>query len=891
MNTPTMRQPQNRPVTLAKFLVACLLMLSFAIPYPLFAPLLHPVKAQTSSTGAGPTLRQQDGKVYGPPRKERPDTPHLLAASYYNAVGNLSATLMLSNQGPRPLTVQPTLFNLTGDRFDVPAITLEGNTVRSIDLREYISAGAQFQEGSLQVAYQGKPLEIGGVVQMVDQERSLIFDEELTEPATMFSSSRLEGVWWLPSRRCEVSLALSNITDSVLSVTTSVSGTVRGATEPEVLTLLPHETRVLNMRDFIEGKGGASAEKGRALPETGGISIEHSGQTGALLAHGMVQDARRGYSSVIEFSDPGHAKSSKLNGTGLRLGRVAGERLTSVVVARNVGDAPTVFTGRIPFTTSDGRMDAVSLPEVRLAPGEAKEVNLTQAVKGIRLVEDVTSAGLEFEYAGAPGSVVMAAQSVSKSGTHVFRVPLVDAAAQMSSTGTYPWSVDDESSTFVYVKNVTDRPQRYVLEVRFAGGGYSLGLKTIEAGQTMTLDVRALRDSQVPDERGQTIPLDVDQGQVHWSAREVEPLVLMGRAEQMNTAKGLSMTSACATYCINIFYAAWLTPGSVDLLVDDTHAFFAWQQDQDSYSTPGTPYMVSAQSWLADEDVTTHTSAGNVTALNAGDGFINGYWDAIIEDSGWYCYATLIAVSAVALIQVGPRITSISPSRGLVGNNIDVTINGSGFRSNSTVQVGGSGVSVSSYTVNSSTRITARFAVAANASGGNRSVTVRSGGRNSNSRNFFVQVPTSARVLGRGVFTGSGLLPNGCFAGQPYGFRVSVRYQVLDQDENDIDAVVPLRENLINFITDGQSSAPNQIGVSIVTGDLSQADGTFTDQPVGGCATGPFNISTFTQEVFSPVSSTVRPIFRTNSWRFSGRASCGNMTNGSDEVNVSVPCQ
>jgi hypothetical protein len=69
--------------------------------------------------------------------------------------------------------------------------------VRAINLRERVPANSAFEEGSLQVTYTGMGLELGGVVLMVDAELSLIFDEEFSEPAKDFQSSRLEGVWWL----------------------------------------------------------------------------------------------------------------------------------------------------------------------------------------------------------------------------------------------------------------------------------------------------------------------------------------------------------------------------------------------------------------------------------------------------------------------------------------------------------------------------------------------------------------------------------------------------------------------------------------------------------------------------------------------------------------------
>ena len=64
------------------------------------------------------------------------DKPHLLAASYYSVKDNLTATLMLNNKGPEPVEVKPTLFSITGERLEVPAVIVAGESFRNIDLRE-----------------------------------------------------------------------------------------------------------------------------------------------------------------------------------------------------------------------------------------------------------------------------------------------------------------------------------------------------------------------------------------------------------------------------------------------------------------------------------------------------------------------------------------------------------------------------------------------------------------------------------------------------------------------------------------------------------------------------------------------------------------------------------
>jgi hypothetical protein len=130
------------------------------------------------------------------------------------------------------------------------------------------------------------------------------------------------------------------------------------------------------------------------------------------------------------------------------------------------------------------------------------------------VLADVSAAGLEFEYSTVPGSVQMTALSVGASGNQLFRVPMWDVPAQRSGTGGYPWHIEGNSSTFVYLKNTTDQQQEYTFQMSYEGGVYTLGLKTIEPHQTIALDVRALRDGQVPDVYGTTIPLTAERGQI-----------------------------------------------------------------------------------------------------------------------------------------------------------------------------------------------------------------------------------------------------------------------------------------------------------------------------------------------------------------------------------------
>ncbi|MDQ3011413.1 MAG: hypothetical protein M3X11_12000 [Acidobacteriota bacterium] len=274
---------------------------------------------------------------------------HTLTATYYSVKENLKATLMLSNQGTSAMPIQISLFSYDGYQSDLPADTLQAHEVRAVDLGQHIRRGSNFEEGSLQIIYQGMPLELGGVVTLVNSARSLIFDEELTEPAKAFASARLEGVWWRPAGSTEVRLALTNTSNAQLSVSVATGKKDNGNSDATTMTLIAHETRVLSTEEHND------SNELELHGKAGGISIKHTGAPGSLTAYGFVQEPEKGFSNIIDFTDPQKVKTARLDGAGIRFETIANQPLSQVAVVRNVGTAPTTVQGRISYTLANGR--------------------------------------------------------------------------------------------------------------------------------------------------------------------------------------------------------------------------------------------------------------------------------------------------------------------------------------------------------------------------------------------------------------------------------------------------------------------------------------------------------------------------------------------------------
>jgi hypothetical protein len=224
----------------------------------------------------------------------------------------------------------------------------------------------------------------------------------------------------------------------------------------------------------------------------------------------------------------------------------------------------------------------------------------------------------------------------------------------------------------------------------------------------------------------------------------------------------------------------------------------------------------------------------------------------------------------------------------VIGSTGAIHLAGRGFGNNPVVNVSG-GITASVQSV-SDTLITVNFDIVVSATPGNHAVTVTTdggGGRTSNSINFFVQVPTALQLLSANLSSG---LPNGCTMSPPtIGTQLNIRYQVLDQSNQPIVALMPLREDLTMLTIIGvQNPNSDRIDVPVTSSGNTEASGTFTDNPVGTCGAPELlppavegSTATLRQRLFIRLGSTVFDV-RINNFSFSFRRDCGRMTNGLD---------
>jgi hypothetical protein len=504
------------------------------------------------------------------------------------------------------------------------------NTFIDLDLAALSrQAGDGFEQGSLRVTYYGHELEMGAQVLISDLERGLQFDEQLSY-ATGSKSKRREAIWWTPSERTRVVLVVTNISDEVITVRGQLRAGDDRRNDVELLTtvrLAPHELRALELGSSRAGRRGSG---------TRSLSIEYEGPSDALMARGFVQDERSGYSTPLLFTDPAVSKTMAYHGGGVRLDPVRGRDVEPVVLARNLGDVATNLGGRLVISTSDGQIADVAVPTTRLAPHETARIDMTEVWAQANAIRGRTGAGFEFEYSSAPGSVIMSASVVSYDRQDVFRIPLIDPETIRSSTGGYMWRADGTTFTTVYLKNITNETQKYLLQLSYTGGAYAPGLRTLEPGETAVIDLRHIRDAQIPDAMGRTIPREVTAGQVHWSAKGRERYAIIGRAEHTDEVHGVSASYACMNCCPDNLYESWTVDNPVVAPIGGPVDVFLTMRDVDCYETVLEPYSVGPWydvNWYLDN---TNIATGDVNATITGVSEGSTYLHARLTTEEWY---------------------------------------------------------------------------------------------------------------------------------------------------------------------------------------------------------------------------------------------------------------
>jgi hypothetical protein len=549
--------------------------------------------------------------------------PHTLVGGYYSLRNGLESKLLLNNKAPQPMEVQPTLYGRNGAILQLASITIDAKSSQFVNLRDWANIGGEgFQEGSVKLFHRGKDLALGTQIQITDESKSLIFESKLSELGK-FDSRHFESVWWIPNNDTDSIVVLTNTSEEFLTVTATLTRKPHVSGSPHTFYLLPHEIKVLNVReDFNQGNVFA---RSKVL----GLSLSHGGSSDSLLAWTMIRDDSKGYSNVATFSNPAKAESNQWHGAGLQLGSVGSDRLEPVVVLSNTTDSTVNVNVKVPYTRNNGTRSSVSVNNIRLRPREVYQVNM----QNVANLANIRTAGIEIDYTGEVGGVIASAQSVSESGNQVFRTLLWNPPTVKSAASLYPFYIEGTSSTKAYVKNAGFKDEYYISHLTWGiDGEYIIPIASIKKGETIEIDVKKLRDEQIPDEQGRTIPFSITKGQIHWSLHRSEATLeeakanrvpLVGQAMQIDTARGISYSYFCVNCCAfgGAFSYGTMLPGNLGFQHPNSYQYQIVENGQDCYGNRISDRNVTvlAYDWTSTStNVATVNGSGFVTSTGAG---------------------------------------------------------------------------------------------------------------------------------------------------------------------------------------------------------------------------------------------------------------------------------
>jgi hypothetical protein len=218
--------------------------------------------------------------------------------------------------------------------------------------------------------------------------------------------------------------------------------------------------------------------------------------------------------------------------------------------------------------------------------------------------------------------------------------------------GNNPWSLQGDYSSVLYVKNTETKPSSFVADIFYRGGYYMIGMETLEPGATTAIDIRKLRNEQIPDVNGHKLPVKTTAGQINWRTRSGEPK-LIGRVNTMSVSKGLANNMSCGICCscptdVSVF----LQPSSWIGSVGSTFSFTPWETDNTNCGSQTYTIFAADLAWSSsnpgvasvDQSAAVSCRAAGST-LVSGDGFFTNQVINPDIDPGtngcWFCNSSL----------------------------------------------------------------------------------------------------------------------------------------------------------------------------------------------------------------------------------------------------------
>jgi hypothetical protein len=769
--------------------------------------------------------------------------------------GNFEATLRITNVlEVSGITVTPVLFMADGTELELPVQTLAPSEVKLISINQAV-AGAEAKLGNHKSAYGTAALKfdwawassVSASVESVDKRRSLVFGYPLDAYKPHEAEvQEIQGLWWKQTQLTRPFVYITNVDPQPVKISFQAQGSKGWMGPMTHVQVCPRCTQRVEILGLANALPGDEADHG-------GFRLRFKAAPGAIIVAGGMEDAVVGYSATMPFTMIGHSHAPSKDRTLASVGLVVGNhhsmmgfnddlKFIPYAVVRNAADRSLSIRGQAHLSMMEMNGPTIPLQPVKLSPGESVRLPIADLLKASGFQDFSGTLDLSFDFEGQPQELQVATGSVDESQSYVLGVrPQLVTSSHLVRVPL--WRFEAGTDTMVSLWNPADSAENLLVEIKHETGVYSYRLH-LDGNSSGMFNISEVIQKQQPDDKGNRIPLTAKTGSLTITderGREY-PVNTLVTAVTFDPKAGTCGGDLCG-YCDD-FVDFWF--------IYDPFAFAkttGMQMESRVLDANGSNYsMTYSTSWHSgNNSILTIDSGGWSWGVNTGNITIDGF--VANTQHGSACYVTGFCdesnMYASASGTIIPRIDSVSVTKGLIGDSQAVTVTGVGFTTLPSINfTSGTGITVT-YSSVSDTQIQATFVVSQTASAGNHSFVVQnSQSLTSNSKNYYVQIPTSLSVLSVTVLPDGPSPPSGCNPSLNYGIKVDVKYRVLDQNSpgQAIQSANMTPHETGTFFTggsfDGNIGPVSGYPTSSAT---TASDGTFHDVPLGVCSAFPIS--------------------------------------------------
>lgn len=672
-----------------------------------------------------------------PKKWPKPATLRSMVGGLWMIDANFKSSIYLRNNiNTASITAIPILYLSNGTKYVLPKVDLDpsGVAVLSVNnaLRDKGIAPFASLSGYVEVQYTSFYDPICVVVNNVDTEHSLMFTSSLrplsrlTHPAEAGAPRNhvVDGMWWKEEASVSGFVALSNITAQPIVATVQVTDEGSKSLGEHTITVTPHGTKIVNLPE-LQTSAGAN----------GGLHIVYLGAEDSLAINGHLQDPSTGYSATMPFRTAPppteKVKSSSFSELGLMTGVAdpmmsfpVGTEFTPFSVIRNIASEAVTVRPNI-WWMQGGKPVSAQLKWITLAPFQTLDLNMKSLLSAAGLGAFNGSVSVILDLEGKPHSLLMASGSVDRTKTYVFQV-LPRTIEESASKSISYWSTGNGEDTMVNLWNPADEAQDFIFTLFYSGGHYDLPVH-LDPRASRTFNISEIIENQLPDTHGNTVPATVHEGsaRIAGTQSERQHILVAIDAGTYSVRKG-----TCSYYCIDCdgYVDAFIGIAPFGVSKGGAHQLdvYAYWDGGGSASSLG-----AGSTWSSSNNNVATVSGGKVTGVAQGSITISGvaddepiYWDDCAYDPECYSQDENMGGSGNGTVI---EITSVDPSILETGSTGTMDIVGYGFSGvpgTPSVQLDGTGISVTSPSVLNDSTILADYSVSSSASAGTQNLTV-----------------------------------------------------------------------------------------------------------------------------------------------------------------------